>query len=55
MTKRYRELVRDVLERGLQVACEAFTTNTAKGVQITLRMPSDPDRIPKVSRVSQTG
>ncbi|CAM3395359.1 HIRAN domain-containing protein [Kibdelosporangium persicum] len=47
MTKRYGEIVRGLMDRGLEVTCEAFTVNTPKGVQVELLMPADPHRVPR--------
>ncbi|WP_146060480.1 HIRAN domain-containing protein [Amycolatopsis sp. CA-128772] len=47
MTQRYGELVEDLLKKDLTVTCEAYTTRTAKGVEVELRMPRDPERVPR--------
>lgn len=50
MTQRYGEIVRGLVDRGLEVTCEAFTVNTPKGVQVELLMPRDPRRAPRQMR-----
>ncbi|WIY04689.1 hypothetical protein QRX60_12870 [Amycolatopsis mongoliensis] len=44
MTERYRALVERFTEQNLVVRCEAYTTRTAKGVEVELLMPRDPGR-----------
>ncbi|NBH01656.1 HIRAN domain-containing protein [Amycolatopsis sp. SID8362] len=44
MTTRYGEIVARFAEKNLAVTCEAYTTRTAKGVEVELRMPRDPKR-----------
>lgn len=44
MTERYRAIVEQFLNRNLNVRCEAYTTKSAKGIQVELRMPRDPNR-----------
>lgn len=46
MTERYRPIVAPLLARGVLVTCEATTTMTAKGVQVELRMPVNPQLLP---------
>jgi hypothetical protein len=45
MTKRYGEIVEQLMQRNLTVTCEAYTTRTAKGVEVELRMPRNPKRV----------
>lgn len=45
MTGRYSDIVETLLKRDLIVTCEAFTVNSARGVEIELRMPRDPNRV----------
>jgi hypothetical protein len=44
MTERYRDTVKALLKRDLTVTCVAFTVNTARGIEVELRMPRDPKR-----------
>ncbi|MEU0789400.1 HIRAN domain-containing protein [Amycolatopsis sp. NPDC005961] len=44
MTERYRSMVERFSEQNLIVRCEAYTTRTAKGVEVELLMPRDPRR-----------
>lgn len=42
MTERYRAIVEELSGRNLVVRCDAYTTRTAKGVEVELRMPRPP-------------
>jgi len=44
MTQRYGAIVRSPLSRDLVITCEAVTTRTARGVEVELGMPADPNR-----------
>ncbi|GLY36147.1 hypothetical protein Amsp01_021710 [Amycolatopsis sp. NBRC 101858] len=44
MTERYQAMVERFAEQNLVVRCEAYTTKTAKGVEVELLMPRDPAR-----------
>ncbi|MFD9889971.1 HIRAN domain-containing protein [Amycolatopsis sp. NPDC059027] len=44
MSMRYHDRVKVLLDRGLEVTCEAVTKNTDKGIEIELMMPAGPRR-----------
>ena len=44
MTERYKAMVERFAEQNLAVRCEAYTTRTAKGVEVELLMPRNPGR-----------
>ena len=49
MTQRYGAIVRSLLSRNLVVTCEAVTTRTARGVEVELGMPADPNRVRRLT------